>query len=66
MFSAQMAPNQLSIGLRNVMAAREALRAAGIPLKGEEVGGTKGRTVRFQTSDGQVLLRKVYEPDAWL
>jgi len=66
MFSAQMAPNQLSLGLRNVMAAREALRLSGIPLKAEEVGGTKGRTIKFRPEDGRVLVRKMYETDVWL
>ena len=66
MFGGVQGPEVLPLGLRNVMAAREALRSLWIPLRAEEVGGAKGRTLHFQCADGMVLVRKVYQPDAWL
>lgn len=63
MFANSGPANQLSLGIRNVMSAREALRTSEIPLVAEEVGGNKGRTVYFQTEDGMAIIRKVYQPD---
>jgi chemotaxis protein CheD len=54
------------LGERNVMAARTALQAAGVPLKAEEVGGHHGRTVHFQVSDGRLLITSVRHPDVIL
>jgi chemotaxis protein CheD len=66
MFNNSGPNNQLPLGLRNVMAARNALNAARIPVMGEEVGGIKGRTVHFQTEDGRAMIRKVFQPDTWI
>lgn len=48
----------LNIGLRNSQSAKEALKRENIPLVGEDVGGTKGRTVVFNTVDGTYRIQK--------
>lgn len=47
------------IGARNVVAARAALSAAGIPLLGEEVGGNAGRSVTLDVNTGALTVRSV-------
>ena len=59
MFAQLMTPSSIQMGERNVVAARKALRAAGIPVAGEAVGGDKGRSVRFHVADGRVEIRSV-------
>jgi chemotaxis protein CheD len=59
MFAQLMTPGTLQMGERNVVAARDALRRAGIPLVGEAVGGARGRSVRFHVLDGHVEIRSV-------
>ncbi|HPC93571.1 MAG TPA: chemotaxis protein CheD [Sedimentisphaerales bacterium] len=46
-----------SIGDGNVAAALEVLKAAGIRVVRQEVGGTRGRRVRFNTHTGQIECR---------
>ena len=59
MFAQLMTPGSVQMGERNVAAARNALRAAAIPVVGEAVGGGAGRSVRFHVSDGRVEIRTV-------
>jgi chemotaxis protein CheD len=66
MFAALMVPGSLNMGQRNVAAAREALRLAGIPILGEEVGGDFGRSVRFDPGSGSVQVSSVGRPDVVL
>jgi chemotaxis protein CheD len=47
----------LNIGQRNVEKARALLKEAGIPILAEEVGGNRGRTMIFDTSNGKVSIR---------
>ncbi len=47
------------IGTRNVQAAHNTLRKLMIPLKGENVGGHTGRTVRFFVGSGQLTVRMI-------
>lgn len=56
MFANLCAPGAIQVGERNVVAAREALRLAGVPLVGESVGGTYGRNVEFSLPSGRVLI----------
>jgi chemotaxis protein CheD len=46
----------LQIGDKNINAARAELRSRGIPIVAESVGGSKGRTITFDVSDGSVLM----------
>lgn len=59
MFSQLLQPGTIQMGERNVVAARAALRAAGIPVVREAVGGTVGRSVRFDVASGEVEIRSV-------
>lgn len=59
MFAQLMSPGTVQMGERNVVAAREALRHAAIPVVAEAVGGERGRTVRFHVRDGRVEIRSV-------
>lgn len=56
MFASLSAPGAIQVGERNVVAAREALRSAGVPLVGESVGGSYGRNVEFALPAGRVLI----------
>ncbi len=66
MFQGLMVPGSLNMGARNVMAAREALRRAGIPVLAEEVGGDYGRSVRFQVGAGKTTVSSVGRTDVVL
>jgi chemotaxis protein CheD len=59
MFAQLMTPGSLQMGERNIAAARSVLRAAGIPIVAEAVGGGSGRSVRFYVADGRVEIRSV-------
>jgi len=59
MFSQLMTPGTIQMGERNIVAARNALRAASIPIVRESVGGERGRSVRFHVKDGRVEIRSV-------
>jgi len=47
----------LNIGQRNVLAAHEALKAAGIRLHAQATGGSAGRTVRLYLADGRTTVK---------
>lgn len=59
MFSQLMTPGTIQMGERNIVASRNALRAAAIPIVKEAVGGERGRSVRFHIKDGRVEIRSV-------
>lgn len=52
------------VGEENVALARAFLREQGIPIVGENVGGSRGRRVLFYTNSGRVRMR-LLERDAW-
>jgi chemotaxis protein CheD len=66
MFEDILADDGPALGTRNVDAARAALVEAGIPLKGEMVGGRHGRTINFYMQDGRILVTSVNHADAEL
>ena len=45
-----------SVGSRNAKSARETLATLDIPLRGEEVGGNRGRTVEFDLATGNMMV----------
>ena len=51
--------NEGAVGARNVGSARELLVLAGIPIVGEDVGGTVGRKLRFETHSGAAWVRRL-------
>ena len=48
-----------SIGEKNVEAVRYLLNKYKIPLRGEDVGGCRGRTMRFDVNTGRVAITMV-------
>jgi chemotaxis protein CheD len=66
MFEPLYAPAEDSVGARNVRAARATLEALEIPLLAEDIGGSHGRTVEFDLTSGQVLVRSVHGADTIL
>ena len=46
----------LNIGARNAAAAQAAVKALGLRVKVEDLGGTQGRTVRLQVRTGEVTI----------
>ena len=59
MFAALMTPGTIQMGERNIVASRNALRDAAVPITAESVGGAQGRSVRFHLADGRVEVRTV-------
>jgi len=49
----------IDIGLRNTFVARHMLEKRGINIISEDVGGTQGRKIVFDTSSGKVAIIKV-------
>ncbi|MGQ9476186.1 MAG: chemotaxis protein CheD [Actinomycetota bacterium] len=49
----------MQIGERNIEAAKKALRELKIPLVAEDTGGSYGRTLRFDVSDGRVVISSI-------
>jgi chemotaxis protein CheD len=48
-----------SLGWKNVLAARAALQAEHIPIVAEDVGGSSGRRLVFQTDDGFAWVKRL-------
>jgi chemotaxis protein CheD len=51
--------NGVSIGERNIEAVRQTLKKLEIPIRGEDVGGNYGRTMRFFVETGKVVISTV-------
>ena len=66
MFRDLLEGDGLKLGRRNVEAARDALTALGIPIDGEDVYGTYGRSVYLSIDDGKLLVTSVRQPDVTL
>jgi len=66
MFDTLFSNGGRTLGARNAAAAREALARAGIPIRGEDLGGEHGRSVFFRLADGRVRVTSVRAPDVLL
>jgi chemotaxis protein CheD len=66
MFAELLDGEGFRLGRRNVEAAREALAAEGIPIDGEDVFGTWGRSVYLRTKDGRLLVTSVHHDHVYL
>jgi chemotaxis protein CheD len=53
----------LSVGERNIAAVTQALAASRIPLLASDVGGTQGRSVRFEVASDRFLVRRRLGPE---
>jgi chemotaxis protein CheD len=56
----------LTLGDRNAFASRETLRAWGLPLRGEDTGGDKGRSMEMDPSDGTLKVWSATQSPRWL
>lgn len=56
----------ISIGQRNVLAARAALHGAGLAVKSEMTGGRVGCTIRLHLADGTVTVRTLGQEETVL
>ena len=63
MFKDVLPMEGLQLGERNITAVKEALAKASVPLRGEDTGGSHGRSVFFDAADGNVLIRAVRRDD---
>ncbi len=59
MFAQLLPQGGINMGERNVLAARAALAAAGVPVVAEDTGGEHGRSVYFHVGTGRVTVRSV-------
>ena len=59
MFAQLMTPGTMQMGERNIVASRNALHHAAIPIIGEAVGGERGRSVKFWPQNGRCETRTV-------
>lgn len=48
-----------TIGERNAQAVIDTLRSLNIPIKAKDIGGSAGRTIRVDASNGNVYVKKV-------
>lgn len=51
-------PETHDIGKHNIEVATTTLKKEGIPVKGKDVGGRLGRTIRFDLETGKIEIRK--------
>lgn len=63
MFAPLLSAGSVSLGARNIAAARVACTAHSVPVRSEDVGGSHGRSVYFDVSDGTVLVRSIVKGD---
>ncbi len=59
MFAALIPSGGTNVGERNVVAVREALERAGVPLVAQDVGSDHGRSVFFSLADGRLEVRSL-------
>ncbi len=58
--------SSLNVGERNVKKVKEVLKDIGIRIKGEDVGESYGRTMKFFTENGDVLITSHKKDDITL
>ena len=56
MLTAAGISNSLNIGERNIQAARTVLADLGLPLRADDTGGNRGRTVRLCVHSGRITV----------
>ena len=66
MFTGLSATGVGAVGERNAEAVRRALARLDIPIAGEDVGGTWGRTIHVQACDGRYIVSNVLRDDVVL
>lgn len=66
MFAPLLSPGSVSLGARNIAAARAACAAHAVRVVAEDVGGAHGRSVYFDVREGTVLVRSMMKGDVSL
>ena len=66
MFPGLLATGAVSLGARNVAAARAACAGCDVEVVGEDVGGTYGRSVYLDVAEGSLLGRSMHAGDVHL
>lgn len=66
MFGSLLPAGAPPLGTRNIAAARAACLAHGVPVLGEDVGGSHGRSVYFDVRKGDLLVRSLAKGDVSL
>lgn len=66
MFGQLLPAGGINMGERNIVATRQALAAARIPIVGDDTGGDYGRSVYFRVADGSVQVRSIRKGDGVL
>jgi chemotaxis protein CheD len=56
------ATSKQDLGAQNIEIARKTLAALAVPIVAEDVGGRRGRKVRFQTDDGAAWVARLGGP----
>ena len=59
MFSKTTSSDIMKVGERNVASCLETLRKLHIPLRGDDTGGTYGRTIELNTANGMLRVKTV-------
>ncbi len=63
MFTNLLPTSGIQMGERNILATRDALTRAQVPLVSEDVGGDHGRSVYFDLATGNVLVKSLRRGD---
>lgn len=63
MFGQLVKDSGINVGERNVLATRQALAAAGVPIIAEDTGLDYGRSVYFHLADGRMEVRSLRKGD---
>lgn len=66
MFASLLPAGSSPLGTRNIAAARAACLAHGVPVLGEDVGGSHGRSVYLDVREGSLLVRSLAKGDVTL
>ena len=66
MFNFGSTNDNLRVGDRNIRAVKNALNAEHIPIKGDETGGTFGRTMEVDAEDGKVLIKAIDQENRYI
>ena len=61
MFQSTAKSQRLGIGENNMIAVKEILKEMGIPILGEDLGGTKGRKLRIDTEKQVIFVSQIGE-----
>ncbi|GAC1515359.1 MAG: chemotaxis protein CheD [Gemmatimonadaceae bacterium] len=63
MFAQLLPTNTINMGERNIVATRQALERAAVPLIASDVGGDWGRSVYLDMATGRVVVRSLKQGD---